>query len=255
MTKSELYYNIIKIHKEHGQGLSGLVVAYSDENRQYMNELIDEGLIKRCDTGGSLGDPESNMFYTPTKGYNVWEDDGTDGEYIRHKGRYLTFVRLYLGILPEIKKSILDITALECLQNPEVMKNYSDWLNRNEVLLKEMLELSSDYIEENTILTDIEKKWIADRSWYIDNSIVSDCLERSIKYTNDYDKYDDRIIEISKELLTLYKTDVDKYSDSIKKAEADIEKINKNRLIRKRVNRWLSEQKQTAKIKKVLKIK
>src|ERR1035437_7876038 len=102
MTKQEFYKEVISVQKKTGQGLSGIVkVMGTDSGKftQYLDEFIEEGLIKACDTGGSLRHPESNIFYMPSKGYNVWEDDGTDDEYQRHKGRYLTFVRLYLGAL------------------------------------------------------------------------------------------------------------------------------------------------------------
>ena len=77
MTKSELYETIIDGQRRHGQGLSGIVRALGENAEtigEYLDELIEEGLIKRCETGGSLGHPESNRFYMPTTGYNVWED-------------------------------------------------------------------------------------------------------------------------------------------------------------------------------------
>jgi hypothetical protein len=247
MKKSELYTKIIEIQKKTGQGLSGIVKINSSEISQNLDELISEGLVKRCYTGGSLGHPESNYFYMPTKGYNVWEDDGTDGENIRHKGRYLTFVRLYLGILPEVKSGILDVTTLECLRDPDIMLKYSEWLNRNNIALKEMLDLESFYLEENITLTEDDLKWIKERGWYKDNVVISNCLERSINNN------DDEVISINKQLLSLYRTDTVKYSDKIEKSEKEIEDINKNRFIRNRVNKWLSEQKQNIKIKTALK--
>lgn len=82
MTKEEFYKSAIELHKKCGQGISGIVKLGTEPRiARYLDELIEEGLMKACDTGGSIGHPESNIFYMPTKGYNVWEDEGTDGQY------------------------------------------------------------------------------------------------------------------------------------------------------------------------------
>jgi len=77
MNKAEVYKVIIDTQRKTGQGLSGIVRVMgvnAGSFFNYINELIEEGLVKCCDTGGSLGHPESNKFYVPTKGYNVWGD-------------------------------------------------------------------------------------------------------------------------------------------------------------------------------------
>jgi predicted transcriptional regulator len=63
ITKEEFYKKLIDIHKKCGQGLSGIVRVQSSEIDRYLDELIEEGLVICCDTGGSIGHPESNRFY------------------------------------------------------------------------------------------------------------------------------------------------------------------------------------------------
>ncbi len=77
MTKAEVYSGLIDIQKKTGQGLSGIVTVMGETAhlfRKYLDELIEEGLVECYDSGGSLGHPESNRWYMPTKGYNVWKD-------------------------------------------------------------------------------------------------------------------------------------------------------------------------------------
>lgn len=60
ITKSEVYKSLIRIQKESGQGLSGIVKIKSLEYTKHLDTLIQEGLVKACHTGGSIGHPESN---------------------------------------------------------------------------------------------------------------------------------------------------------------------------------------------------
>jgi hypothetical protein len=252
MTKQEFYGKLIQVQKETGQGLSGIVKIQSHEMTQYLDELIEEGLVKGCDTGGSLGHPESNIFYMPTKGYNVWEDDGWDGKYQHHKGRYLHFVRLYLGIVAkEDTGNQFEMCLSDYLQDSKIMQDYSIWLNRNEKELKVMLSLDEIYPEENITLSDGDISWIKDRDWYKDNELVSICLERS----KDFDS--DEQISLNKQLLDLYrqseKHGPGKYLDSIRESENNIDEMTKGKVIRKRVNKWLTSQDQKKKIKSIIK--
>lgn len=254
MTKSEFYSNLIKIQKQTGQGLSGIVKIKSTEYAQYLDELIMEGLVKACHTGGSIGHEESNIFYVPTSGYNVWEDDGVDGvdgEWGRHKGRYLNFLRLYLGINEE---SPINPKSMDYLQNPEVMKEYSDWLTRNNKELKEMLDLDDFYKEVSVTLTPVEINWLKSRGWYIENEIVGKCLKASIDFINrgDYKK----AISINKSLIDLYRqserSNPGKYKDKLKEAEEEIENVEVHMTYRKRINSWLKDQDQKVKIKSII---
>jgi hypothetical protein len=255
MNKQEFYATFIQMQKQTGQGLSGVVKIQSSEMADYLNQLIEEGLAKACDTGGSLGHPESNIFYMPTKGYNVWEDDGIDGNYHRHKGRYLHFVRLYLGIVNKEKsESPINWCFTDYLQNPKIMQEYSEWLIRNNNALQEMISLDEIYPEENITLSDNDISWLKERGWYKDDEKISVCLETSNRRFDDGD--DDKSISLNKQLIDLYKRsekhEPGKYIQSIVDAEAEIESIVKGKTIRKRINKWLASQDQKKKIKGIV---
>jgi hypothetical protein len=182
ITKSEVYKNLINIQKESGQGLSGIVKVADNSNlySKYIDELIQEGLVKACHTGGSLGHYESNVFYMPTSGYNVWEDDGTDEYYSRHKGRYLHFVRLYLGLVNMESRGPLEPGLLTYLQDPDTMKDYSEWLSRNSEQLKVMTNLSNVYPgEDSGYLSSSDIEWIKSKDWFKKNKTISECLNDS----------------------------------------------------------------------------
>lgn len=236
ITKSEVYKSLIRVQKESGQGLSGIVKIKSLEYTKHLDTLIQEGLVKACHTGGSIGHPESNIFYMPTKGYNVWEDDGVDGQYYRLKGRYLQFVRLYLGLIRYESRGLLEPGLLTYLQNPELMKEYSEWLVRNNKSLKEMLELSEVYDgEDSTIQLELEEiEWVKTRGWYKDGKKVSECLKLSM----DGKKSDLEQIAIITQLISLYKMKADKYGNELKESEKELKAFN----YRDNVNIWLKLQ-------------
>lgn len=139
-TKESIYNELLNVHKQTGQGLSGIVRVMGPNSTtigELLDELISEGKVKCCETGGSLGHPESNRFYIPTIGYNVWEDEGTDGQYSRHKGRYLHHVRKYLGIKEE--SGIFNMN--EYFNSENGQKDYNEWLERNKEQLDVMIKI------------------------------------------------------------------------------------------------------------------
>ncbi len=251
ITKSEVYKNLINIQKESGQGLSGIVKVADNSNlySKYIDELIQEGLVKACHTGGSLGHYESNVFYMPTSGYNVWEDDGTDEYYSRHKGRYLHFVRLYLGLVNMDSRGPLEPGLLTYLQDPDTMKDYSEWLSRNSEQLKVMTNLSNVYPgEDSGYLSSSDIEWIKGKDWYKENKQVSECLNDS----KDRLAKDKEIYKISKELISLYKTNLAKYGTEFKNEELNIIELQKDIDFRNHINTWLLSQEQSQKIQSVL---
>ena len=251
-SKSEFYKSIIDIQKQSGQGLSGIVKIKSSEYAQYLDEFIQEGLIEACHTGGSIGHPETNIFYMPTSGYNVWKDDGVDGQtYRRHKGRYLSFVRFYLGLVDKEKDREFDPSIFDFIQNPEVMKEYTEWLTRNDSSLKEMLNLNDFYEEKEVIFTTEEIEWIKERGWYRDNKPVDNCLKQSLSYIKNND--DAEFISLSKRLISLYQTDVNRYSKELTKAQKDLDDLGLYSFYRKRLNSWLESQDQTVLIQSLIK--
>ena len=140
-TKEEFYKSFIKMQKLSGQGTSGIVkVAGGPEITQYLNKFIEEGLCIAEDTGGSLGHPESNIFYMPSKGYNVWKE--------KNNMAALECVRYYLANIngTEYKGDpFFGITADEFKEGGIIYDYYQDWLQRNAEALDEMLNLSEVY--------------------------------------------------------------------------------------------------------------
>ena len=252
ITKSEVYKNLINIQKESGQGLSGIVKVLGDDSNlysKYLDELIQEGLVKACHTGGSLGHYESNVFYMPTSGYNVWEDEGTDGLYSHYKGRYLQFVRLYLGLVNMESRGPLEPGLLTYLQDPDTMKDYSEWLSRNSEQLKVMTNLSSVYTgEDSEYLSSTYIEWIKGRGWYKENKSISECLYDS---TNRLGK-DNEIYSLSKQLISLYKSNLAKYGNEFENEEDKVVKLKGDIEHRKHINSWLMCQEQNQKIQSVL---
>lgn len=140
MTKKEFYKAFIDTQKQTGQGTSGIVkVAGGEAIERHINELIEEGLCVAMDTGGSLGHPESNIFYMPTKGYNVWKEENTMAS--------LECVRYYLADDKANYEGdpFLRIDAKSFQEGGLLHEFYSAWLERNQEALEEMLALSDEY--------------------------------------------------------------------------------------------------------------
>lgn len=253
-TKANVYKCIVDITKKTGQGLSGIVKVKSLEIANWIDELIEEGLVEGCHTGGSLGHPESNIFYIPTKGYNLWKDDGTDGVYIQHKGRYLTEIRYYLGILKEEddyeKDDVKNFTSPSMTRlgrNPKFMKSYAEWLDRNHKELEIMLNLDDYYDEPEIKFTEKEIEWLKSRNWFKENQTIKECYEAS-KNANSQKS------PLQKQLLTLYKSDTSgKYAKEQEALEKEMEEDKNNEYTRKKVHKWFDTQKLTSKIQTAFK--
>lgn len=243
ITKAEVYSGLIDIQKNTGQGLSGLVKVMGETAhlfRKYLDELIEEGLVECYDGGGSLGHPESNRWYMPTKGYNVWKDGIENGN---GDTSYLTHVRFYLGQIdhdeePENRENLakwLNPSAQILIQNSEFMKSYSEWLERNSEELEIMKNLDNFYDTPTIELSEDDINWIKSRGWYEKNESISSCLKSSIKgFEQDLER-----LSLTKQLVDLYKKSEDKYKDDLKNSLKEIEDHDKNTLRRKRINRWL----------------
>lgn len=263
ITKEEVYKNLVHITKETGQGLSGIVKVMREHNSLYskhLDDLVKEGLVKSCHTGGSLGHEESNIFYMPSNGYNVWEDEGVDGYYSHHKGRYLTFVRLYLGIVDKNPDSPIDPSLTSLLQNPEVMKEYSEWLDRNSEALKEMIGLSDSLPKSkktkkspttNSLFSEEEISWIKKKSWYEENQPAGVCLKRSLEYIEE--GTDKEIVKSIKQIMPLLKMNPEKYRDKIEEYEKDLLSVDIEMGYRLKFNDFISTQDKNKKIQSLIK--
>lgn len=141
MTKKEFYKAFIETQKKTGQGTSGIIkVAGGDTIAKHLDEMIAEGLCVAMDTGGSLGHPESNIFYLPAKGYNVWKEENSMAS--------LECVRYFLAEDKENYKGDpfigIDRSSFED-EDGMLHDFYKDWLSRNQADLDDMLSLSEEY--------------------------------------------------------------------------------------------------------------
>lgn len=142
-TKEEFYKNFIGMQKLSGQGTSGIVkIQGGPVIEEYLDELIKEELVIMMDAGGSLGHPESNRFYLPSKGYNVWQEENTMAS--------LECVRYYLAKLEKPNKPykgdpFLGINDESFEQGGYLSEFYTEWLKRNKESLDEMMNLSDVY--------------------------------------------------------------------------------------------------------------
>ena len=238
-TKEEFYKSFIDIQKKCGQGLSGIVRAMGGADiERWMVELMDEGLMKACDTGGSLGHSESNIFYMPTKGYNVWEDEDPK-EYSRLKGRYLTHVRFYLGIAER---------QAELSRDKEFMEEYFKWLKRNEKELEIMINLDDFYVAKAVTFTTEEIAFIKTKKCFTENKNVAECIKAFIGGIEDAKEN----IEINTKIVKLQKRMVelgDKKSEAeLKATEAELINIPKEITTRRKMISWLESQDKKEKI-------
>ena len=141
--KEEFYKNFIGMQKLSGQGTPGIIkIQGGPVIEEYLNEFIEEGLVIMMDTGGSLGHPESNRFYIPSKGYNVWAEDNSMTS--------LECVRYYLAKLEDPNKPyegdpFLGISDENFQEGGNLYEFYTEWLQRNQESLDEMLSLSDVY--------------------------------------------------------------------------------------------------------------
>ncbi len=253
--KEEFYKQFIDLHKKCGQGMSGIVKVQSSTFERYLDELIEEGLVKACHTGNSIGHPESNIFYMPTKGYNVWEDEGTDGQYSRHKGKYLPFVRLYLGAMEKEHPEGTDQTArfinpsmVDCLKSSELMADYAEWLKRNEASLKEMTELDTFYKATKVEFSKEELDWIKNKTWYTKNKTLKEFIELSMENMS----LCEQILAQLNRMLSLCQNESDKFQDKITETTSEIKSIEKEILICKKIIHWADSLNQKTKIQELL---
>lgn len=198
-SKGELYTSIVEMHQRSGQGMSGLIPAYMPNVSTWMDELIQEGLIKEHDSGGTLGHPMSNRWYYPTQGYSVWDREKPMLE--------LSFVRFYLGLVGEEAESIVENSFSDFSRNPERLEMYLEWLKINKSELEVMLSISPFYKSElNSEIVDKVKE----KGYYKSNRKVSEVMNIV-----------DEIISVSNQLIKLYGSNAE-YATDLEKAEKDV---------------------------------
>jgi len=228
--KGEFYSSMVRLHKKCGQGTSG-IVRMNVQYNSYMDELIEEGLMTVTHSGGSIGHPESNQWYVPTGVYNVWQDEGTDGEYQKFKGRYLRFVRFFLGILEAEETRTM-------LSSPEFMQKYAEWLERNKEALDTMINQDEAY-PGSTVLSNDVIQWAMEKKWYEENLPIKTCYKQSVEGMNSTDQ---QIISMTNELIDLYKkSGKPEHIEQITEAEQEILQMQGNR---KKIHIWFEMQDQ-----------
>lgn len=244
LTKAEVYKTVIDIQKSSGQGLTGIVRVMGENSHyfnMYLDELIEEGLVECYENSSTMGHPESNRWYMPSKGYNLWED-GMKNE--GNENAYLTYVRFYLGQIdhdeePDDRENLakwLNPSAQSLIQDPNFIKGYSKWLKRNKEQLDIMTSIDDFYDTPTIEFSTEETEWIKTRSWYEKNKLVSECVSLS----NEAIEEEREALKLNKELITLYKkSGADKYKEELEKTELEVENFDKSLLRRKKLNKWL----------------
>ena len=143
----------------------------------------------------------------------------------------------------------LEPGLLTYLQDPDTMKNYSEWLSRNNEQLKVMISLSNVYPgEDSGYLSSTDIEWIKGKDWYKKNKTISECLNDS----KDRLTKDNEIYSIRKKLISLYKMNLVKYGTEFKNEESNIMEIQKDINFRNHINIWLESQEKSQKIQSIL---
>ncbi|MDG1949827.1 MAG: hypothetical protein P8J32_03330 [bacterium] len=242
MNKAQVYNTIVKIQKESGQGLSGLVTAIGANAELYLthiNSLVEEGLVIKNDAGGgSIGHPSSSIFYTPSKGYNVWAEDNSM--------RDLTLVRFYLGRLEEadeVRKEddtarFINPAAIDLIRNPKRMKAYTEWLEKNQEALLEMLALEemdeTQGERSEDIFSETQIEFIKDREWYTDNETIKSAISKSEERAGILNEK----LRLQKQLMELY-TEAD---EEYEKTKSEMKEVEEEISFRKTIKLFLMNQ-------------
>ena len=246
-TKIELYNTIVDLVKSTGQGLPGIIADRSMIYEEFLDELIEDGLIKKVIT--KFKTLPDDTTYCLTSGYVV-EEDNFDNSNFSH----FSFIRHYLGIENDIMPGI-DISVGEMLDESEsawikwknnehlsnmksredfnktcsmFIEKYYSWLMRNKHELNIMRKLEHQ-VEEERVLSSDEKEWIKSRSWYktTGEKLINDIEQGGIKLLDNKT----RIIEKYNEILEL-----DPNYDCVSELEAakkDLEITKKENKLRK----------------------
>jgi hypothetical protein len=241
MNKVELYNKIVNVYKATGQGTS-MIISHSI-GRDLINELVEDGLVKIIRQNyNHLPDDE---WICLTKGYCVEED------YIEKDTESLTFMRLYIGLNELISLGGFKFTSSNAIKDPEFMKRYVIWLEKNKDKLAEISTI--EHLDEtigDTLKDDIVE-YIKSRTWYSKNDIVSVCLKKMSDINDDMYKQ----ISILTELINLKNTSSEtreRYSETLNENIKEKEELEKELKIRNRIERWLLDKDGNANIQSII---
>ena len=233
MTKAEFYNKVLGIYQKTGQG-TPMFIADKLGIRDLVEEMVTEGLFKiKTLRYGSLPD---DVTICLSKGYCV-EDDVT-----MRDTSALTCMRIYLGLEKPIELgNVLQMSLLDCIQNPEWMTKYVEWLNKNKEKLAESKTIEE--IEETGIhFNDEELEYIKGKDWYKDNNTIKKCLEEM----HPNDDLNVKHLRCLNEIISLENNPKvkDKFVDALKDHQIELEDLKKDMKIRKKINIFLSLQNQ-----------
>jgi len=232
---------IIHLTKETGQGLAlSIIRAKSSEYAKLVDELIEEG--KADIYVKSFSFLPSDEWVVPAGCYFAIKDDDTT-----HPGA-LIFIRMYLG-----KEDLgIGVKISDMLKNVGNMERYTKWLKDNENKLIDLTNMKEvELTSEQFQIDDDTKKWITQKTWYINNDDVKTCLIQSTKMLNDGN--DKSQLDLYNELMPLYNSDKERFHKEIEDSKKKIKEIKDSIKYRKITNKWLQNQTQTDKIQTIIK--
>lgn len=244
MNKIEFYNSLIKLRKSSGQGFPEVLKCKLPDS-SIIDELIEDGLVKKV---------EKKFNYLPndvviclTDGYCVEED------YINDISA-LSYIRFYLCVNED------NISYDDIVKNAEFIRGYSEWLTKNEIKLKEMMNIK--FLEDNSDkLSKSDIEYLKTRSWYIKNESISESLK---KLDSNFEENNIQKVQILTELVSIKKRlfclrpndpendDLDETIKELEKAKEDV-KNSKNILkCRNRIKKFLELQNKETKIQNII---
>ena len=120
------------------------------------------------------------------------------------------------------------------VQDPELMKAYSDWLIKNKEQLDIMINLDDEYKGEDVLFTNEEIVDIKSKEWFTDNKSVKECLQESRDRVGDLEE----TISLNERIITLYKQKGNSEKE-IEECDKSIEDTKKQIKFRKRLHNYL----------------
>lgn len=130
------------------------------------------------------------------------------------------------------------------------MEGYSKWLKKNEVSLREMLEISDIY--NDSLDGGLPQKivdYIKTRVWYEKNKTVDKCIKTLIEGDTDIQSQ----IRIQKELLSLKKRSNQIGGNyDIQKDEDELDEMISQSKMRPQIRTWLGQQTKTELIQNLI---
>ena len=230
MTKAEFYNKAIDLYKQTGQGLP-FFIKYKLPNPYIVDELVSDGLMKIVTQ--SYNTLPDGKWICLTNVYCV-EDESINS-------RVLAYMRMYIGIDPLIDLTKITFTIKQAIKDSEFMKNYSEWLSKNDDVLKKINSIEY-MIEEGNVLDTSTLEFLKSRNFFKDNKTVKICKSELIDGTNKtHERIDltQKIINLKEKQIQLGQT---QYVDEILNDKKDLEKEKESLKLRAKIKVFLDKQ-------------